>query len=67
MALGVWVEPEMVSENSDLFRSHSDWILGHRVQAVGRNQYVLDMGREDVQDYLIDALTKVFSSAALFL
>ena len=65
MQFGLWVEPEMVSEDSNLYRAHPDWILGRREQAVGRNQYVLDLGREDVQDYLIDALTAVFSSAKI--
>ena len=63
MRFGLWVEPEMVSEDSDLFRAHPDWILGRKEQAIGRNQFVLDLGREEVQDYLIDTLTKVFSSA----
>mgnify|MGYP003292184412 CR=1 FL=1 len=63
MLFGLWVEPEMVSEDSELFRAHPDWILGRKEQAVGRNQYVLDMGREEVQNYLVDSLTQVFSSA----
>ena len=63
MMFGLWVEPEMVSEDSELYRAHPDWILGRKEQAIGRNQYILDMGREDVQNYLIDVLTKVFSSA----
>ncbi|MBP3493875.1 MAG: alpha-galactosidase [Oscillospiraceae bacterium] len=63
VALGVWVEPEMVSENSDLFRSHSDWILGHRVQAVGRNQYVLDLGRSEVCDYIYESMARLLRSA----
>lgn len=65
MDFGLWVEPEMISEDSELYRAHPDWILGHKEQAIGRNQYVLDMGREEVQDYLISALSKVFSSAKI--
>ncbi len=65
MDFGLWVEPEMVSEDSELYRAHPDWILGRKEQAIGRNQYVLDMGREDVQDYLIGALSEVFSSAKI--
>ena len=60
---GLWVEPEMVSEDSDLFRAHPDWILGRFGQAIGRNQYVLDMGRTEVQDHLIHTLTQVFDEA----
>ena len=58
---GLWVEPEMVSEDSQLYRAHPDWILGHPGQAVGRNQYILDMGRTEVQDYLIEVLSGVFT------
>lgn len=65
MRFGLWVEPEMVSEDSELYRTHPDWILGRKEQAVGRNQYVLDLGRSDVQDHLISALTMVFSSAKI--
>ena len=63
MRFGLWVEPEMVSEDSDLFRAHPDWILGRCEQAIGRNQYVLDLCRREVQDHLIDTLTRVFSTA----
>ena len=63
MDFGLWVEPEMVSLDSELYRAHPDWILGREDQAVGRNQFVLDLSREDVQNHLIDTLTEVFSSA----
>lgn len=65
MLFGLWVEPEMVSEDSDLYRAHPDWILGRHEQAIGRNQFVLDLGRRDVQEHLIGALTSVFSSAKI--
>lgn len=61
--LGVWVEPEMVSEKSQLFRSHSDWILGHRHQAIGRNQYVLDLSRSEVCDYIYESVAGLLRSA----
>ncbi len=60
---GLWVEPEMVSEDSDLYRAHPDWILGRKDQAVGRHQYILDLSREEVQNYLIGAMTEVFETA----
>lgn len=63
MDFGLWVEPEMVSLDSELCRAHPDWLLGRVDQAVGRNQYILDLSRQEVQDYLIDTLTAVFSSA----
>jgi len=63
MELGIWVEPEMISENSDLFRSHPDWILHvppyH--QPVGRYQYVLNLARPEVGDYLFKALGQLLT------
>ena len=61
--LGVWVEPEMVSEKSQLFAAHSDWILGHRAQAIGRNQYILDLGRSEVCDYVYESVARLLRSA----
>ncbi|CRK82320.1 alpha-galactosidase [Neobacillus massiliamazoniensis] len=67
MHFGLWVEPEMVSPDSDLYRKHPDWCLHvpgrHRTKS--RNQLVLDLSRDDVCDFLIDTFTKVFSSAAI--
>ncbi len=65
MRFGLWVEPEMVNEDSDLYREHPDWavtIPGHP-HSLGRNQMILDYTRKDVQDFIIDAMTRVFSSA----
>lgn len=63
IGFGLWVEPEMVSEDSALYRAHPDWILGRPGQAMGRNQYLLDLGRREVQDHLIRVLSKVFAEA----
>lgn len=65
LAFGIWVEPEMISRNSDLFRSHPDWPLQvpGREFSFGRDQLVLDLSRKDVCDYLFDALSEVFSEA----
>ena len=62
---GVWVEPEMVNVNSRLYKSHPDWAIDipGREHSEGRNQRILDLGRPEVQDYLIDTMTTVFSSA----
>lgn len=65
MSFGIWVEPEMVNEDSDLYRAHPDWAVqvpGH-AHSKGRNQMNLDLTRTEVQDYVIDAMSKVFSSA----
>lgn len=62
---GIWVEPEMVNVDSNLYRAHPDWCLA--VPGInhseGRSQRVLDLCREDVQDYIIDAMSEVFGSA----
>ncbi|MBQ3668584.1 MAG: alpha-galactosidase [Clostridia bacterium] len=65
MMFGLWFEPEMVSPNSELYRAHPDWCLhvpGRR-RTPARNQLILDMSRRDVQDYIIDAVGTVLSSA----
>ena len=63
IGFGLWVEPEMVSEDSNLYRAHPDWILGRPGQAMGRNQYILDLGRPEVQEHLIGTLSGVFREA----
>ncbi|GAA0815660.1 alpha-galactosidase [Clostridium tertium] len=64
MEFGLWFEPEMISENSDLFRSNPDWCLHvpNRKPTVGRNQLVLDLSRKEVCDYLIDSLSSILSN-----
>lgn len=60
---GIWVEPEMVNPNSDLFRQHPDWALQfpNRTLSLGRNQCMLNLAREDVYNYLLESLTKLLS------
>jgi len=64
MDFGIWVEPEMVNEDSDLYRAHPEWAVQvpNRHHSKGRNQMNLDLTRTDVQDYIIDAMKNVFSS-----
>ena len=64
---GIWVEPEMVNCDSDLYRAHPDWALSIPGQhhAEGRNQRLLDLCNPAVQDHLIDTLTELFSSAPI--
>lgn len=67
MSFGIWVEPEMLNEDSDLFRMHPDWavrIPGH-AHSLGRNQMLLDLTRQEVQQYVIDSMSKVFSSGKI--
>lgn len=58
MDFGIWVEPEMVNPDSDLYRAHPDWVLGDARQhgILGRHQLVLDLGRPEVRDHLHAAL-----------
>ncbi len=65
MTFGIWIEPEMVNEDSDLYRTHPDWVLQvpGRAPARGRGQLVLDFSRKDVRDHLYHQLQDVFSSA----
>ena len=61
---GIWVEPEMVNVDSDLYRAHPDWAMDipGREHSEGRNQRILDMGRVEVQDYVIEEMSKLFGS-----
>lgn len=58
---GIWIEPEMVSEDSDLYRKHQDWALTvpGRNPVRSRNQLVLDFSRKEVVDEIYDQICKV--------
>ncbi len=60
MDFGLWVEPEMVNPDSDLYRRHPDWVLNFpgRPQTQARNQLVLNLARSDVRAYVFDFLDK---------
>jgi alpha-galactosidase len=58
MEFGLWVEPEMVNPDSDLYRAHPEWTLttdGYE-PVLGRHQLVLDLGLSEVRDHLFDAI-----------
>ena len=59
MKFGLWVEPEMISPDSDLYRAHPDWCIhaGNRMRIESRHQLVLDLSRQDVRDYIVDAIS----------
>ena len=67
LKFGLWVEPEMISEDSDLYRAHPDWAFAipGRVPNHSRNQLVLDMTREDVREYLLERLTTIVHDAKI--
>ena len=63
MDFGIWVEPEMVNPDSDLYRTHHDWAYHYdtRVKSELRHQLVLNMTRDDVQEYVFDCVDKLLS------
>ncbi len=65
LEFGIWFEPEMVSPDSDLYRAHPDWALqiDKREGTMGRNQYVLDLSRADVVDYVYESVAKILRGA----
>ena len=65
LEFGIWFEPEMISPDSDLYREHPDWCIHieGRTPALCREQYVLDLTRKEVVDYIYESLKKVLSSA----
>lgn len=60
---GIWVEPEMISEDSDLFRAHPEYAMTipGRENSLGRNQMILDLTNPEVVKYVKDAMRNVFS------
>lgn len=63
MRFGLWIEPEMVNPESRLYRLHPDWIYRYQTREVlmGRNQYILDMSRQEVREYLAECLDTLLS------
>lgn len=61
MQFGIWLEPEGISEDSDLYRRHPDWAVGipGRKPCLSRCQWILDFSREDVQDYIIGRISEL--------
>ncbi|SKB72344.1 alpha-galactosidase [Lachnospiraceae bacterium] len=67
LKFGIWIEPEMVNEDSDLFRAHPEWVLGapDRPRTLGRHQMVLDFSKKEVVDNIYSQLYEVFSNASI--
>lgn len=65
MQFGIWIEPEMVNEDSELFRAHPEFVLRtpERSMSLGRNQLVLDFSNPDVVDYIYHMLVQAFDGA----
>ncbi len=67
LKFGLWIEPEMTNEDSDMYRAHPDWVLAapNRKRTLGRHQMVLDYSKPEVVDNLYDQLYKVISTASI--
>ena len=67
LGFGIWVEPEMVNEDSDLFREHPDWALTvpGKEPVLGRDQLVLDLSRDEVRDNLFEQLCAVLDQGGI--
>lgn len=67
LRFGLWLEPEMVSPDSDLYRSHPDWCIhtAGRERTQIRNQLTLDLSKQEVCDYVIAAVSGVLESAPI--
>ena len=65
LKFGIWVEPEMVNEESELYKAHPEWALRipGKAHSTGRDQMFLDLSREEVQEYIINCMKELFSSA----
>ncbi len=64
MEFGLWFEPESVNEDSDLYRAHPDWILRDDFAPLkGRNQFLLDLTKTEVRDYIVENVSGILDSA----
>lgn len=67
MKFGLWIEPEMISKDSDLYRAHPEWLIGVEKREIchGRNQYVLDFSKKEVVTWIGDRICEVLRSAPI--
>lgn len=65
LKFGLWFEPEMVNEDSNLYRNHPEWVLKtpHRKSCHGRNQYILDFSNPEVVEYIAQAMMNVIDDS----
>ena len=65
LQFGIWFEPEMISPDSKLYEEHPDWAIAlpDRTPCRSRNQFVLDLSRKEVRDYVYEAVASVLRSA----
>ncbi|MCC5895632.1 MAG: alpha-galactosidase [Alkalibacterium sp.] len=67
LRFGLWFEPEMISEDSDLFRTHPEWVLkaNDRSASLGRNQFILDYTQKEVRDYIKERMRAVLNEVPI--
>lgn len=67
MKFGLWFEPEMISEESNLFKEHPDWILGaqNARYSTGRSQYILDFSRKEVRDHIVAQMKNILNQVPI--
>lgn len=67
LKFGLWMEPEMISEDSDLYRAHPDWALKDpkRLPTVGRNQLVLDFSRPEITRAILERMCAVLEEGSV--
>ncbi len=66
LKFGIWIEPEMVNADSALYRTHPDWVLStSKVPLISRCQYILDLTREEVVNYIADRITEELQGVQL--
>ncbi|EGP4737062.1 MULTISPECIES: alpha-galactosidase [Enterococcus] len=67
MKFGLWFEPEMVNKDSELYRTHPNWIIStpNRKPNHGRNQYVLNFGLDEVVENIFDQMCKIIDESNL--
>lgn len=67
LKFGLWVELEMVNKDSDLYRTHPDWVIGvpGRFESHGRHQHVLDFSRKEVLDYIYEKISKILRESEI--
>ena len=65
LKFGIWIEPEMVSQKSQLYKDHPNWayMIPGRSTVQGREQLVLDLSREDVRDYLVEKMNGIIETS----
>lgn len=67
LQFGLWFEPEMVSDNTPLYQSHPDWVIGHPQKNIsqGRNQYVLDFSNPNVVDEIYRQMDEILQNVSI--